>query len=140
MRRVLFIGLLLLMGGLVAGAQEAQRTPPGGDMVGSDRSLHSDDIRTMPSPSPDQNQRMTGSAGTSTGYEKVPAYGGTSIDEARTRQSTGSPVGLQGQASATAGRRRAHSGSGTGAPPAKSVKPRHHAKRSRQGNATAPRR
>jgi hypothetical protein len=104
MRRLLLMTVLLLMAG-VAAAQEAQRTPPGGDMVGSDRSLQRGDIRTSPSPSPDQNQRMTNSAGATSGYEKVPAYSGASVDQSRQQTSNGR-VGMQGQTAATAGRKR----------------------------------
>lgn len=134
MRKLLLIGFLLLIASMLAGAQESHRTPPGGDMVGSDRNLQRGDIRTSPSPSPDQNQVMTNSTGSSTGYQKVPAYSGTSVDESRTRQSTSGPSGLQGQTSATAGRRRAHSGSGTGAPPAKSARRHHRNRRTRRPN------
>ncbi len=109
MRTLSWITLLLLSAALAFAQGGVQRTPPGGDTVGSDRPVTRNDIRTEPSPSPDQNQRMTQSSGTSSGYEKTPAYAGSSSEN--TAQAQQSSRGVSGQTAATAGRRRAHHGS-----------------------------
>ena len=145
MRSLLVVAFMLLAGALVGNAQEAQRTPPGGDMLGSDRYLQRSDITTEPSPSPDQNQIMTNSGGASSGYENVPAFAGTSVNEGRTEQGSGGNSGLQGQTASTAGRLQAYSGSAVGAAPSKSVKqarrasPRKHAPATRRSGTTAAR-
>ena len=82
------------------------QAPPGGDQVGSGRSTqlpghsaHSD---------PQQNQRMTGTMGTTRGNEQQPAYAGHSTHSTVAAQSSSGAVGQQGKTAATAGRRRAH--------------------------------
>ncbi len=87
MRKFLLIAALLIAAPLLAAAQNSQgRTPPGGDMLGSDRYVQNSDINSMPTASPDANQRMTHSAGSTTGYENPPAFAGASSSEYRTPQ------------------------------------------------------
>ncbi|MGI9103216.1 MAG: hypothetical protein ACR2IF_12335 [Terriglobales bacterium] len=97
MQTLSWITFLLLFSALAFAQGGAQRTPPGGDTVGSDRPVTRNDIRTEPNPSPDQNQRMTQSSGTSSGYENTPAYAGSSTSQAQQPHQT-----------ATGSRRRAH--------------------------------
>lgn len=100
--RTLLLAILALV--LSAPLAQAQKTPPGGDMVGSDRPMSHNDVRTEPAVSPDANQQITNTNGTSSGYEGNPAYAGSSS------YGTASAVrndrsGMRGQASATDARR-----------------------------------
>ena len=104
MRRLVLLMAVLL---LSAGVALAQKTPPGGDMVGSDRPGGRSDVRSAPTASPDANQQLTGTTGSSSGYEQNPAFAGSST------YGTASSVnndrsGMQGQTTATAARRRAY--------------------------------
>ncbi len=108
MRRSLTLAALLLFIASFGIALRAQNTPPGGDMVGSDRPVTRDDVRSSPTASPDANQRMTHSSGTSSGYENTPAFAGRSTDSTATAQQSPGRSGMQGQTSATAGRARAY--------------------------------
>ncbi len=91
----------------------AQRTPPGGDTVGSDRPVSRNDVRSSPTASPDANSRMTQSAGTTSGYENTPAYAGSSTYSTGTAQGSPGAEGMGGQTAATAARRRGyHASSG----------------------------
>lgn len=82
--------------------------PPGGDMVGSDHTVTPrGGVRQQPNQSPNQNQEMTNTGGTTTGYERSPAKAGSSIHGSAQAQQNIGTEGLQGKSSATAGRRRA---------------------------------
>ncbi len=106
MRRLLIAGMLFFLC-FVGVSLLAQNTPPGGDMVGSDRPVTSDDVRSSPTASPDANQRMTHSSGASSGYENTPAFAGKSTYGTATQQQSPGRSGIQGQTPAIAGRMRA---------------------------------
>jgi len=104
---------LLLAGVLAVSAcgfaQSGSTPPPGGDMVGSDRAVTPRaGTHGQLSPSPNQNQQMTNTGGTTTGFERAPAKAGASIHETQQAQQNVGTKGVQGEMSATAGRRRAH--------------------------------
>ncbi len=64
-----------------------QQTPPGPDTLGSRPSNpQAGDIHQAPSTSTDQNQQMTGTEGSTTGYAGQPAFAGSPPNAARSVQ------------------------------------------------------
>lgn len=104
MRRLAFLIAVLF---LCAGFALAQKTPPGGDMVGSDHAMGRNGVRTEPAVTPDANQRVTGTNGSSSGYDQNPTFAGSSSYGTATAVNSPGREGMQGQTSATAGRRQA---------------------------------
>ena len=107
MRSLWWVCLAVLLG---TGVAVAQNTPPGGDMVGSSRPQAQGGVRTSPAVTPDANQRITGTTGTSSGYENNPAYSGSSTYGTATAMQSPGKTGMSGQTAATAARRRAYRG------------------------------
>lgn len=107
MRRIALVAALLLGGSVFMFGQAGQGpTPPGPDVVGSDRPVQ----RSGSSARSDaqQNQRMTNSTGTSWGNERPRVNAGESVYSSRTAQGNRGVVGQQGEESAISGRQRAH--------------------------------
>ena len=75
MRR-LFVFLAVLL--FSAGMALAQKTPPGADVLGSDRPVSRNGVRSEPTATPDANQRITNTNGSSSGYNANPAFAGSS--------------------------------------------------------------
>src|SRR5689334_10354288 len=107
MRRIAFVAALLLGGSIFMLGQAGQGpTPPGPDVVGSDRGVQ----RPGSSARSDtqQNQRMTNSTGTSWGNERPRVHAGESVYSTRTAQGNIGVKGQQGESAAISGRQRAH--------------------------------
>lgn len=102
---MLAISVLLLSGCLAW----AQKTPPGGDMLGSDRPAAQGGVRTSPAVTPDANQRVSGTLGTSSGYEGTGTYAGSSTYNTGTAVNSHGAQGMAGQTGSTQSRRRAFS-------------------------------
>lgn len=84
----------------------AQETPPGQDMVGSDRALHRGDTGAQIASSPDVNAQIGGYSGDSSGIVSVPGVMTTGTDS-RTNLQNASEAGQSTQAGALAARRSA---------------------------------
>lgn len=106
MRR-LFILLALAVSLLSAGMALAQKTPPGADTLGSDHPVARNGVRSEPTATPDANQRLTNTSGSSSGYEANPAFAGSS-SYGTAAAVNNDRSGMHGQAAATAARRRAY--------------------------------
>ena len=111
MRRLIILLAVLLFS---AGMALAQKTPPGADTLGSDHPMARNGVRSEPTATPDANQRLTNTNGSSSGYDADPAFAGSSV------YGTASAVnndrsGMQGQTTATAARRRAYRNPASGA-------------------------
>lgn len=75
MRRLMISFAMLLF---AAGMALAQKTPPGADILGSDHPVARNGVRSEPTATPDANQRMTNTTGSSSGYDGNPAFAGSS--------------------------------------------------------------
>ena len=106
MRRIALLTATLLLSSIFVLAQSGgDQTPPGGDMVGSDPHPAVGQLGQQSGDS-EQNQRMTGTMGSTKGYAGDPAFAGSS--EYLSTQSISTPgAKSEGQTAATAGRRRA---------------------------------
>ena len=109
MRRLALISALLLAGSVFAvGQSGGNNTPPGGDLVGSDRATTSAGTSSTRSRDTEQNQRMTGTTGSTKGPTGSPAFSGSSVYGNTAAQSGAGVKGKAGTTSATAGRQRAY--------------------------------
>jgi hypothetical protein len=106
MRRLVLLTALLLWSSVFVLAQSGgDQTPPGGDMIGSDPHPAVGQLGQQSGDS-EQNQRMTGTMGSTKGYAGDPAYAGSSEYLSTQTISTQGAVS-EAEAAATAGRRRA---------------------------------
>ena len=108
--RTLALITVLLAGSLFA---FGQNTPPGGDLVGSDHAHASAGPHSTRSRDTQQNQRMTGTTGSTTGASGSPAYAGSSVYGNTAAQSGSGAKGQAGTTSAVAGRQRAYNQRGS---------------------------
>ncbi len=109
MRRIALIAALLLAGSMFVFGQAGQgATPPGPDVVGSDRGVQSPGPGGKSRQDTQQNHRMTNTTGATSGHERPQGTAGESVYSTHTAQGNIGVKGQQGEASAISGRQRSH--------------------------------
>lgn len=94
---------MLLVAGSLAVAQESP--PADGVGLGNDHLSGNGSVSNVPSFSPNQNTVMTGSGGSTTGDQGVPAFAGSGGAETATTMNSQGTMGVRQSTAATAARR-----------------------------------